>query len=104
MGVVLGLGCCKDGDTLGWGHRGDGTQRDPRGGDTVMDVMGMDTMKMGTQRDSWDTGDNLGMGTLWGWDTKGSWGWGNNGEIMGKGTLGWGSHHGNGDIVGMGTV
>ena len=54
---------------MGWGWGW--TQRDPRGGDTVMDIMGMDTMKMGTQRDSWDTGDNLGMGTTWGWDTVG---------------------------------
>ena len=50
------------GHPLGWGHRGDGTQRDPRGGDTVMDIMGMDTMKMGTQRRQPGDGDNVGMG------------------------------------------
>ena len=38
------------------------------------------------------------MGTLWGWDTKGSRGWGHcgDGDVMG-----WGQP-GNGDTVGMG--
>ena len=51
MGVVLGLGCCKDGDTLGWGHCEDGAQRESGDGGQCGDVI---------QRDPRDI---VGMGT-----------------------------------------